>query len=303
MSFSSKVKGELSLHFGNGRHCEIAEIAAYVNIYGQIAVFGGNFCLKIQTENDYAVKKCFTLLRNTFNMIADVSVRISGQKRQTKVYTLLVRDAAAILQATGILTIEKEQKKLKKRIYPPVVSSICCRRAYIRGAFISVGSVNDPEKNYHLEFVLADLSAAEQLRELINAFGLDAKVVERKEHYIVYLSALLALMDLENVRIVKEMRNDINRKVNCETANLNKVVGAAVKQLEDINYIEETIGLARLPEQLAEVARVRLEYPDRSLKELGSFLMTPVGKSGVNHRLRKISSIAEALREGKGGIE
>ena len=165
MSFSSKVKGELSLHFGNGRHCEIAEIAAYVNIYGQIAVFGGNFCLKIQTENDYAVKKCFTLLRNTFNMIADVSVRISGQKRQTKVYTLLVRDAAAILQATGILTIEKEQKKLKKRIYPPVVSSICCRRAYIRGAFISVGSVNDPEKNYHLEFVLADLSAAEQLRE------------------------------------------------------------------------------------------------------------------------------------------
>ena len=158
--------------------------------------------------------------------------------------------------------------------------------------------------------------AAEQLRELINAFGLDAKVVERKEHYIVYLKegeqivdllnimeAPLALMDLENVRIVKEMRNDINRKVNCETANLNKVVGAAVKQLEDINYIEETIGLARLPEQLAEVARVRLEYPDRSLKELGSFLMTPVGKSGVNHRLRKISSIAEALREGKGGIE
>ena len=128
MSFSSKVKGELSLHFGNGRHCEIAEIAAYVNIYGQIAMFGGNFCLKIQTENDYVVKKCFTLLRNTFNMIADVSVRISGQKRQTKVYTLLVRDAAAILQATGILTIEKEQKKLKKRIYPPVVSSICCRR-------------------------------------------------------------------------------------------------------------------------------------------------------------------------------
>lgn len=159
------------------------------------------------------------------------------------------------------------------------------------------------------------MSAAEQLRDLINAFGLDAKVVERKEHYIVYLKegeqivdllnimeAPLALMDLENVRIVKEMRNDINRKVNCETANLNKVVGAAVKQLEDINYIE-TIGLARLPEQLAEVARVRLEYPDRSLKELGSFLMTPVGKSGVNHRLRKISSIAEALREGKGGIE
>ena len=167
-----------------------------------------------------------------------------------------------------------------------------------------------------MEFVLVDKFAAEQLRELINSFELDAKVVERKEHYVVYLKegeqivdllnvmeAPLALMDLENVRIVKEMRNDINRKVNCETANLNKVVGAAVKQLEDIEYIEETIGLSRLPEQLEEIARLRLEYPDKSLKELGSFLSTPVGKSGVNHRLRKISNIAEALREGKGEVE
>lgn len=319
MSFSSKVKGELSLHFGNGRHCEIAEMAAFVNICGQTGTFGEDFCLKIQTENYYVVKKFFTLLQNAFNMIADVSVRTSGQKRQTRVYTLLVRDAAKVemlLRATGMLFTENQQNKLIKRIYPPVVSSICCRRAYIRGAFISVGSVNDPEKNYHLEFVLSDMPSAEQLRDLVNAFGLDAKVVERKEHYVVYLKegeqivdllnimeAPLALMDLENVRIVKEMRNDINRKVNCETANLNKVVGAAVKQLEDINYIEETIGLNSLPEQLAEVARIRLEYPDKSLKELGSFLMTPVGKSGVNHRLRKISNIAEALREGKGEVE
>ena len=316
MSFSSKVKGELSLHLGNGRHCEIAETAAIVNICGQTAVFGNHFCLKMQTENFVVAKKCFTLLKNTFNIIADVSVRSSGRKQ---VYTLLVKNfsqAETILKATGLLFLEDGRKKLVKRIYSPVVSSICCRRAYIRGAFISVGSVNDPEKNYHMEFVLADKFSAEQLRELINSFGLDAKVVERKEHYVVYLKegeqivallnimeAPLALMDLENVRIVKEMRNDINRKVNCETANLNKVVGAAVKQLEDIEYIEEHMGLSQLPEQLEEIARLRLEYPDKSLKELGSFLSTPVGKSGVNHRLRKISSIAEALREGKGEVE
>lgn len=319
MSFSSKVKGELSLHFGNGRHCSIAETAAFVHICGQTAAFGADFCLKIQTENFFVAKKCFTLLQNTFNMIADVSVRISGLKRQTRVYTLLVRDSAQaemLLRATGMLLLKGEEKTPIKRIYGPVVSSICCRRAYIRGAFLSVGSVNDPKKNYHLEFVLADMSSAEQLRELINTFGLDAKVVERKEHYIVYLKegeqivdllnvmeAPLALMDLENVRIVKEMRNDINRKVNCETANLNKVVGAAVKQVEDIHYIDQAIGLSRLPEQLEEVARLRLEYPDKSLKELGSFLTTPVGKSGVNHRLRKISNIAETLREGKGEVE
>lgn len=316
MSFSSKVKGELSLHLGNGRHCEIAETAAIVNICGHTAVFGEHFCLKIQTENFHVAKKCFTLLKNTFNMIAEVSVRSSGRKH---VYTVLVRDfskAEAILKATGLLYSEDGKTHLKKRIYSPVVSSICCRRAYIRGAFLSVGSVNDPEKNYHMEFVLADEFSAEQLKELINSFGLDAKVVERKEHFVVYLKegeqivdllnimeAPLALMDLENVRIMKEMRNDINRKVNCETANLNKVVGAAVKQLEDIEYIEEKIGLSSLPEQLEEIARLRLEYPDKSLKELGSFLSTPVGKSGVNHRLRKISNIAEALREGKGEVE
>ena len=316
MSFSSKVKGELSLHLGNVRHCEIAETAAIVNICGHTAVFGEHFCLKIQTENFHVAKKCFTLLKNTFNMIAEVSVRSSGRKH---VYTVLVRDfskAEAILKATGLLYSEDGKMQLKKRIYSPVVSSICCRRAYIRGAFLSVGSVNDPEKNYHMEFVLADEFSAEQLKELINSFGLDAKVVERKEHFVVYLKegeqivdllnimeAPLALMDLENVRIMKEMRNDINRKVNCETANLNKVVGAAVKQLEDIEYIEEKIGLSSLPEQLEEIARLRLEYPDKSLKELGSFLSTPVGKSGVNHRLRKISNIAEALREGKGEVE
>ena len=316
MSFSSKVKGELSLHFGNGRHCEIAETAAIVNICGQTIPFGKNFCLKVQTENFLVAKKFFTLLQNTFNIIADISVKSSGRKQ---VYTVLVRNfsqAESVLRATGILYLEEGQLKSEKRIYSPVVGSICCRRSYIRGAFIAVGSVNDPEKNYHLEFVLAEKSAAEQLRDLVNTFGLDAKVVERKEHYIVYLKegeqivdllnvmeAPLALMDLENVRIVKEMRNDINRKVNCETANLNKVVGAAVKQLEDIQYIEDTIGLSSLPEQLEEIARIRLEYPDKSLKELGLLLMTPVGKSGVNHRLRKISNIAETLREGKGEIE
>lgn len=319
MSFSSKVKSELSLHFGNGRHCEIAEMAAFVNICGQIAAFEDGFWLKIQTENFAVAKKCFTLLRNTFNINTEVSVRSSQRNRKTRGYSLVARDSRQVenlLLATGILSTAQGEKTLKKRIYPPAVSSICCRRAYIRGAFLASGSVNDPKKNYHLEFVLADREGAGQLQELINTFRLDAKVVRRKEHFVVYLKegeqivdllnvmeAPVALMDLENVRIVKEMRNDINRKVNCETANLNKVIGAAVKQLEDIAYIEETIGLSSLSEQLEEVARLRLKYPDMSLKELGSYLTTPVGKSGVNHRLRKISNIAETLREGKGEAE
>lgn len=316
MSFSSKVKQELSEHFGNGRHCNIAELAAFVNICGQIIPFGGHFCLKIQTENYLVAKKCFTLLKNAFNINSEIMIRSGGGRRRSKIYVLFLKDGAQVerlLRATGVWLTEDGREVLHNCIYPVVVGSVCCRRAYIRGAFISVGSVNDPEKNYHLELVLASPELAWQLRDLVNTFDLDSKVVERKDHFVVYLKegeqivdllnvmeAHVALMNLENVRIIKEMRNDINRRVNCETANLNKVIHAAVKQQEDITYIEENMGLEKLPEQLEELARLRLEYPDMSLKELGSFLSEPVGKSGVNHRLRKISNLAEILREGKG---
>ncbi len=316
MSFSSKVKEELFEHFGNARHCNIAELSAFVNICGHITCFHNNFCLKIQTENYLVAKKCFTLLRNTFNINSEIFIKSGGRKRKSKVYVLLLKDSDQVerlLRATGIWLTENGTTIIRNKMYPTVVSSICCRRAYIRGAFISVGSVNNPEKNYHLEFVMPSYELAAQLRDLVNTFDLDSKVVERKDHFVVYLKegeqivdllnvmgAHVALMDLENVRIVKEMRNDINRKVNCETANLNKVVLAAVKQLEDITYIQQTIGLDNLPKQLEEVARLRLEYPDTSLKELGTYLTEPVGKSGVNHRLRKISNLAETLREGKG---
>ena len=140
-------------------------------------------------------------------------------------------------------------------------------------------------------------------------FGVDAKIVERKKHYVVYLKegaqivdmlnvmgAHVALMNLENVRILKEMRNSVNRKVNCETANISKTVNAAVRQVEDIQLIVEKQGMSSLPENLQEIARVRMENPDMPLKELGALLTPPIGKSGVNHRLRRIGEIADRLR-------
>ncbi len=317
LSFSYKVKEELATHFGNARHCQIAELAALLNMCGEIAHFGQNFWLKIQTENFFVAKKCFTLLQNTFNIRIDISVRTGGKKRYT--YTVLVKDQNAVervLTATGILQKRNNTVIIKNVWYPVVTAAMCCKRAYLRGAFLAVGSVSNPQKNYHLEFVLDNEMQAKALQEMINTFGLEAKTVARKEHYMVYLKegeqivdlfnvmeAHIALMELENVRIVKEMRNDINRKVNCETANLNKVVGAALKQLEDIQYIQDTVGLQYLPPPLQELAEVRLTYLDKSLKELGMLLSEPVGKSGVNHRLRKISNIAEMLREGKGEVK
>ena len=192
------------------------------------------------------------------------------------------------------------------------VQAVCCKRAYLRGAFLSSGSMSDPGKSYHFEIVCNTLEKAQYLQQLMQDFGLEARIVRRKKNIIVYLKegdrivdalnvmdAPVALMELENVRILKDMRNNVNRKVNCETANINKTVSAAVKQRDDIEYIRDTVGLSGLPDGLRDVALTRLAYPDASLKELGELLENPVGKSGVNHRLRKLSEMADKLRDSK----
>lgn len=172
-----------------------------------------------------------------------------------------------------------------------------------------IGSMSDPEKSYHLEFVCAYRESAEQLRQMIHGFDVEAKIVIRKKYYVVYLKegagivdllnimeAHVSLMNFENYRIVKEMRNSINRKVNCETANITKTVNASSKQTEDILLIREHYGFQNLPDSLRETAEIRLQYPDATLKELGQNLTPPVGKSGMNHRLRKLSEIADRIR-------
>ncbi len=185
-------------------------------------------------------------------------------------------------------------------------------KGLIRDAFLRSGSISDPEKFYHLEIVFPSLEEAEEMKELLEGFALDAKIVDRKGHYVVYLKegaqiadmlrimeAPAALMEFENIRIVKEMRNSINRQVNCEAANLGKTISAAVKQVEDIKFISSTIGLENLSEGLEQTARKRLEFPEATLKELGEQMDPPLGKSGVNHRLKKLSEFAEDLRSRK----
>ena len=172
--------------------------------------------------------------------------------------------------------------------------------------------MSDPNKSYHFEIVCSSEAKARQIQELIGSFDMDAKIVCRKRYFVVYLKegaqivdllnvmeAHVALMDLENVRILKEMRNSVNRKVNCETANIHKTVSAAVKQTEDIRYLKAAGGFSDLSEELLETADLRLENPEASLKELGLMHNPPIGKSGVNHRLRKLSNLAETLRGSK----
>ena len=313
MSFSSEVKEELSEQIASGRHCRLAETAAILSLCGKIVITENDrYCVKIQTENLAVARKYFTLLRKTFNIRADVSVRKSREVRFCSVIVSKDPEARRLLGETCLLDEDGNVSECMSPMHHRLLRQNCCRRAFIRGAFLAVGSVSDPKKSYHFEIVCTAPEKARQLQELLASYDVDAKVVLRKRHYVVYIKegsqivellglmgAHISLMQLENVRIVKEMRNSVNRKVNCETANLNKTVSAAVRQAEDIRYIQEKIGLDKLPMDLEETARLRLEHTEASLKELGDMLSPKVGKSGVNHRLRKLSQIADDLREGK----
>lgn len=313
MSFSGEVKEELSALIPSGRHCRLAETAAILNLCGKIIITENNsYCVKIRTENLPVARKYFTLLKKTFNIKADVSIR---RRKGAYSYSVVVRkdrEARRLLKDTCLLGEDGTIYECMSTMHHQLLKQNCCKRAFIRGAFLAVGSVSNPQKSYHFEQVCNSREKAVQLQELLKEYQIDAKIVERKNHFVVYvkegsqivdllglMGAHVSLMQLENVRIVKEISNSVNRKVNCETANLNKTVSAAVHQIEDIQYIEERVGLGRLSDSLQEMARLRLEYPDASLKELGSLLDPPVGKSGVNHRLRKLGMIAENLREGK----
>jgi DNA-binding protein WhiA len=288
MSFSSDVKEELAGQFSKSRHCQIAELAAMLALDGWANENGT--ALDLHSDNYTLIQKYALLMQRVF----EVDIH----------YPLQAHDIRRVLE-----TLKWEPGQVgTDRASGLLLQNTCCRRAYIRGAFLAAGSISDPSKSYHFEIVCASMPQALQLQELMNGFEADAKIVERKERFVVYLKegsqivdmlnvmeAYVSLMNLENVRILKEMRNSVNRKVNCETANISKTVNAAVKQLEDIEKIRDTIGFDRLPAHLKEMALLRLEHPDAPLKELGGYLDPPVGKSGVNHRLRRLSEIADEI--------
>ncbi len=314
MSFSSKVKEELSRQLSPARHCQIAEIAAILSLCGRIQISENNrYRVKIHTENEAVARKYFTLLRKTFNIRIDVSIRQGIGNHKNRTCTVAVthhEDAMRVLQAVKLIDPYGEIEENLSLAQNVVLMQNCCKRAFIRGAFLAAGSISDPEKFYHFEIACATEAKAKQIQGLILSMGIEAKIVLRKKYFVVYIKegnlivdilnvmeAPVALMELENIRILKEMRGSVNRQVNCETANINKTVSAAVKQMEDIIYIRDTAGFDSLPDNLREIAELRLARPEATLKELGEALDPPVGKSGVNHRLRKLGNMAELLRQ------
>lgn len=292
MSFSAKVKEELNGIIPSSRHCQLAELAAIIHFGGKICKGeDGKHFIQLQTENESILRKYFTLLRKAYIIDTDVD---------------------RLLYAIKLMEDDKLVRTTADEMNPILIKNSCCRRSYLRGAFMLIGSMSDPRKGYHLEFVCNEAVQAEQLMEVLCSFGLDAKTVIRKKYKVVYvkessgivdllnvMGAHLSLMELENLRIKKEVSNSVNRKVNCEAANIIKTVNAASRQIEDIKFLYAKKALSGLPDNLLEMAEIRLQYPDASLKELGGYLNPPVGKSGVNHRLRKLSELAQKLKEEK----
>jgi len=316
MSFSTQTKNELARVFPESKVTKLAELAALIRMSGTIQLAGfKKLNFKISTENAAIARKHFKLLKGLFGINTEVTVQKSNNLKKNNMYVMLITyemGANDILEQLEILRREDGSFFIENSVPQKLLKDDEARRAYIRGAFLGAGSISDPEKTYHIEFVVSSNEFGEQFKELINSYGLNSKIAMRKNSYVVYIKeseqisdilnimgAHKALLSLENTKIVKQMRNDINRIVNCETANLSKTIDASIRQIENIRFIKDTVGLSALPANLREIANLRLENENLSLKELGQMLSAPLGKSGVNHRLRKIEQVAERIRGGE----
>lgn len=315
MSFSSTVKNELCRLENINNCCLLSELAAALCLNGAVAAVPGNgFNIRITTENAAFARRIFSNIRKMCNIYPEVTIRKSKKLKKHVSYMLFITPAigsAKLLELTGV-AVEIAAEGLPPELVLTDKNSLkhnCCRKAFLRGAFLAGGSISDPEKTYHLELTSRARPQALELSRILSTFRLNARIIIRKGSYVTYLKegenivdflniigAHTALMELENVRILKGMRNTVNRIVNCETANLGKTVNASIRQVENIRYISENIGFDNLPVSLRDIAELRLEYNDDNLVELGKLLSPPLGKSGVNHRLRKLDQIAENHR-------
>lgn len=308
ISFAASVKKELTQLTVNKEEAR-AELSALIHMNGSLQIISRELSINAQTENAAIAQRIYTLLRDFFKCYGEVIVRKKMKLKKNNVYIVRVKThVERLLEELGIMG----EDSLWQIAPQGIISSEEAIRAYLRGAFLARGSVNNPEtSSYHLEIYSEDQEQAKQLKKLMNSYKLNARLTDRRHGYIVYLKeaekisdflALIgttqAILRFENVLVTRDMRNTVNRMVNCENANMNKTIDAATRQIRNIQRIQNSVGLAKLPEKLQEMAQVRLENPSATIKELGELIPSgPVSKSGVNHRLRRLNQIAEALKE------
>lgn len=307
MSFSNDVRNEIARLIPEKPCCRKAELSALLLFsWLQVEEKPDGWLLQVRAENAATARKIYQLLKNYWTWPATVETEPLKRFRKTRAYEVvsqLPREASRQLGELGLIP-EGQRHHLKKNL----ITKTCCKRAFIRGLFLSRGFIGRPEGNYHLELVLNDSRLAFEVLKLLHKLDLEARVIERKNHPVIYLKesekivdflrmigASRAVLEFENVRILKSMRNSVNRQVNCETANLAKTVEASVRQVELMERLIKARGWEQLGPQLKELALLRLEFRDNTLKELGEMLNPPLSKSGAAYRMRKLEQIAEEL--------
>ncbi|NLO20680.1 MAG: DNA-binding protein WhiA [Syntrophomonadaceae bacterium] len=306
MSFSNDVRNELAREMGEKECCQKAELSALFASSGKLSGESSKYLLSLTLDNAATARKAFKMIKNVYGLQSKVNVanrRFFRKNRFYVVNTELGRDLSK-LRSEIILY---QSPDISRRINWSQLGKACCKRAYLRGLFLSRGFINRPEGSYHLEIICNTSKMAADIKKLMGLFDLPAGIVERKNSLVIYLKegekivdflrlvgANKALLDFENVRILKSVRNNVNRQVNCETANLAKTIDASLRQVELIQHYVEKNGWESIPINLRELALLRVEHPDYSLKELGSMLGPSLSKSGTAYRMRKLETLIEA---------
>lgn len=307
MSYASEVKKELTQLEVHREHAK-AELAALIRMNGTVGLVEKKFVLNVQTENAAIARRIYILLKDHFDVESELLVRRKMKLKKNNVYIVRLKHGTQeVLSDLSIM----DGMSLHSHVSNEVMGNTQKVKSYLRGAFLAGGSVNNPETSrYHLEIHSSYEEHNDDICQMMNQFDMNARTLERRNGYITYLKeaekiadflaligATSGMLKFEDVRIIRDMRNSVNRLVNCENANLNKTIDAASKQIESIKFIDEMIGLDKIPTKLREIAYVRLEYPEVTLKELGEMIPSgTISKSGINHRLRKLNEMAENLR-------
>ncbi|WP_430612339.1 DNA-binding protein WhiA [Enterococcus sp. DIV0876] len=308
MSFAAEVKKELTTLEVHREHAK-AELAALIRMNGSLSINNQQFVLNVQTENAAIARRIYSLLKDHYDVRSELLVRRKMKLKKNNVYIVrLKQDTKRVLLDLDIM----DGMMFNSHVSDEIMGNTQKMRSYLRGAFMASGSINNPETSrYHLEIYSIYEEHNQDICDMLNAYGLNARALERRNGSIAYLKgaekiadfltligATNSMLKFEDVRIVRDMRNSVNRLVNCETANMNKTIDAASKQIDNIEFIQNRVGLQALPDKLQEIAALRLEHPEVSLKELGEMIPSgAISKSGINHRIRKINEFADRLRE------
>lgn len=298
MSFAANVKNELATLEVTEECCKEAQA------YGML-IMGRSFTtrnISLQTENEAVARQYAEAIKTIIGQEPNIETSAAGKITVQVSNSALCKEILAYFGHTG--------KELTLLINRSNLNDECCKKAFLRGVFLSCGAVTDPNKNYHFEFSVPFMNLTKDFSALLQEMGFSPKQVVRKGCYVIYfkeseaiedlittMGAVNSSLEIMGVKVIKDIRNRVNRKTNCETANLTKTINAACKQIEEIEFIEKTMGKDYLPEDLAKLAELRKENPDISLGELGQLLSPPLSRSGVNHRMKRIKAIYENLKK------